>query len=61
MGLVIIKMYRNRQKNGYKSHGFGGVTSEPYNKSINRSTEYTNALESDFEKLWQLYPNKKGK
>lgn len=43
----------------------GGVTSEPYNRSINRSTEYTNvhqdALESDFEKLWKLYPNKKGK
>lgn len=31
------------------------------NKSINRSIEYTNALESDFEKLWKLYPNKKGK
>lgn len=39
----------------------GGVTSEPYNRSINRSIEYTNALESDFEKLWKLYPNKKGK
>lgn len=43
----------------------GHDTSVTYNRSINRSTEYTNvhqdALESDFEKLWQLYPNKKGK
>lgn len=42
-----------------------GDTSVTYNRSINRSTEYTNvhqdALESDFEKLWKLYPNKKGK
>lgn len=33
-------------------------TSVTYNRSINRSIEY---IESDFEKLWQLYPNKKGK
>lgn len=36
-------------------------TSVTYNRSINRSIEYTSALESDFEKLWKLYPNKKGK
>lgn len=36
-------------------------TSDTYNRSINKSIEYTNALESDFEKLWKLYPNKKGK
>lgn len=34
-------------------------TSVTYNRSINKSIEYTNALESDFEKLWKLYPNKK--
>lgn len=43
----------------------GIITSGEDNISINKSTEYTNvhqdALESDFEKLWQLYPNKKGK
>lgn len=44
----------------------GIITSDKDNKSINKSTEYTNvqskiALESDFEKLWKLYPNKKGK
>lgn len=43
----------------------GHDTSVTYNRSINKSIEYTNvhqgALESDFEKLWKLYPNKKGK
>lgn len=43
----------------------GIITSDKDNKSINKSIEYTNvhqdALESDFEKLWKLYPNKKGK
>lgn len=44
----------------------GIVTSDKGNKSINKSIEYTNvqskiAPESDFEKLWKLYPNKKGK
>lgn len=44
----------------------GIVTSDKDNKSINKSIEYTNvqskiAPESEFEKLWKLYPNKKGK
>ncbi len=39
----------------------GIITSGEDNRSINKSIEYTNALKSDFEKLWKLYPNKKGK
>lgn len=68
LGLVTIKMYRNEQKMVTKrsvsvvtSVTPPSDTSDTYNRSINKSIEYTNALESDFEKLWKLYPNKKGK
>lgn len=67
-GFVQVKIQRNEYKMVIKRIVSvvspdirGGIHRDTYNRSINKSIEYTNALESDFEKLWKLYPNKKGK